>query len=320
MARALLISTSKPYSFPEDAPLNFAFRKQQTLKNPVSISGFGYWSSLDVQVEFRPAPVDSGIVFVRRDVAETVRIRANLANRAEAPRRTSLQSRGCSVDMVEHIMAALSGLNIDNCEVWVNRAEMPGCDGSSQPFVEALLRAGIQTQSQQRPRLVVEKPIRVGTSENWIHATPNQAGHFQLSFALDYPLHPVIGSQKLDMIIDSNSFQKQLAPARTFILKHEAEYLNRQGLGKRATFKDLLVFDENGPIQNSLRFDNECARHKALDVIGDFALAPFDIVGTFTAFRSGHKLNAEMVESLLSDAKIVRPETISESLRLKKSA
>jgi UDP-3-O-acyl-N-acetylglucosamine deacetylase len=112
------------------------------------------------------------------------------------------------------------------------------------------------------------------------------------------------------MVIDRDAFIEKLAPARTFLLKHEAEFLNRQGLGRRATFADLIVFDENGPIQNRLRFENECVRHKTLDVVGDFALAPFDIVGTFTACRSGHKLNAEMVERLLTDAQILRPDDV----------
>ncbi len=294
-----------------------AFRKQNTIARPATVSGFGYWSSLDVTVEFRPASENSGIVFVRRDDAELKRIPALIALRENAPRRTSLANSGATVDMVEHIMAALAGLQIDNCEVWVNRAEMPGCDGSSLAFVEALCTAGVVQQNEYRSKLIVQHVLEVGNDENWIRAEPNAAGEFKIDFHLDYPLHPVIGQQDFSIAISRDSFVEHLAPARTFVLKHEAEYLNRMGLGRRATARDLIVFDENGPIDNRLRFDNECVRHKTLDVLGDFALAPFDIVGTFSANRSGHKLNAEMVERLLQEATIARPSDVH---GIKKSA
>ena len=217
--------------------------------------------------------------------------------------------------MIEHIMAALSGLQIDNCEVWVDRAEMPGCDGSSIAFVHALQEAGIQSQRSFRPQLVVEQALRVGSEDCWIEATPNRDNGFRIEFELDYALHPVIGKQSIALNVSTESFISELAEARTFILKHEVEYLHRQGLGRRATYRDLVVFDENGPIENKLRYENECARHKALDVVGDFALAPFDIVGSFRANRSGHRLNAEMVGQLLQHASIVRPDQNQEYRR-----
>ena len=285
-------------------------RKQNTICRPVNVSGFGYWSSLGVNVEFRPAPANHGIVFIRRDIPSQTRIPAAIGFRADAPRRTSLFANGSSVDMVEHIMAALYGLQIDNCEIWVDRAEMPGCDGSSIAFVEAIQEAGIECQDETRPRLVIEQNIRVGDEDCWIQAEPNPEGTFQIHFALDYPNHPVIGKQDVTLDVTPESFCSDLASARTFILKHEADYLHRQGLGRRATYRDLIVFDENGPVDNSLRFENECARHKALDVVGDFALAPFDIVGKFTANRSGHKLNAEMVKQMLLSGSIVRSEDV----------
>lgn len=288
--------------------MTLAFRNQNTLGKPVSVTGFGYWSSLDVTVEFRPAPADSGVVFVRRDVPAMTRIPAAIGFRANAPRRTTLFHQGNTVDMVEHIMAALAGMQIDNCEVWVDRAEMPGCDGSSLDFVNAIQLAGIQPQQAFRSKLVIEKSFETGNDESWIRAEPNPAGQFEIQFSLNYLMHPVIGQQSFRTRVDPVSFAEQIASARTFLLKHEAEYLNRQGLGRRATFQDLVVFDDNGPIDNPLRFENECVRHKTLDVIGDFALAPFDIVGTFTACRSGHRLNAEMVQQMLQYASIVRPD------------
>ncbi len=122
-----------------ELPLRHSFRYQNTIAEPVSVEGFGYWSGLDVRVEFRPAEPHTGIVFVRTDLPRLCRIPAQVTNRIEIPRRTSLRAHGFTVEMVEHVMASLAGLQIDNCEIWVNRAEMPGCDGSSRPFVDALL-------------------------------------------------------------------------------------------------------------------------------------------------------------------------------------
>src|SRR4051812_35367137 len=139
-----------------------ALRKQRTIGQPVAVQGFGFWSGRDVELEFRPAEVDAGIVFVRRDLAGNPRIKALVAYRVETPRRTTLRAAGASVEMVEHVMAALAGLQIDNCEVWVNEAEMPGCDGSSQPFVTALDAAGTVEQSAARSRLVVQNVTRLG--------------------------------------------------------------------------------------------------------------------------------------------------------------
>ncbi len=139
-----------------------ALRKQRTIARAATVMGFGFWSGRDVQVEFRPADEDTGIVFVRRDLTGAPRIGAVVANRIETPRRTTLSHRGHSVEMVEHVLAALAGLQVDNCEVWVDESEMPGCDGSSLPFVTALDTAGVCEQSSPRPRLIVKNVTRLG--------------------------------------------------------------------------------------------------------------------------------------------------------------
>ena len=140
----------------------YATRKQQTIAAPVTIGGVGYWSGEDVRVEFRPAPVDTGIAFVRADLPGSPRIPATVYHRVEMPRRTTLRCGEASVEMVEHVMAALAGLQIDNCEVWVDRPEMPGCDGSCLPFVEALRAAGIIPQDAVRRQHVIARTIRLG--------------------------------------------------------------------------------------------------------------------------------------------------------------
>ncbi len=251
-------------------------------------------------VEFRPAPVGQGIVFIRRDLPGLPIIPAVIAHRADGPRRTTLSKNGTAVDMVEHILAALNGLNIDNCQIWVDRAEMPGVDGSSRPFVDALQKVGVVRQSQWRPKLVVNSTVRVGDQNSWIEVSPNASGTCVLEYKLSYPDEPAIGDQSYSTEMGSPLFANEISSARTFVTRAEADSLRQQGLGRRVNYKDILVFEQTGPVGNQLRFENECARHKLLDMIGDFALAGCDLVGTFTAFRSGHRLNAELIRSLIN--------------------
>jgi UDP-3-O-acyl N-acetylglucosamine deacetylase len=279
-------------------------RSQRTISQPAAVSGFGYWSGKDVRVEFRPAPANTGIVFVRGDLAKPARIPAIVANRIETPRRTTLRAGGASVEMIEHIMAALGGLQVDNCEVWVDAPEMPGCDGSSLPFVEALTTAGFKTQEATRATLVIREVTRLGNADSWVEARPTSSLGMSLKFHLDYGSGNPIGQQTLTLPVTPDSFRRELAPCRTFMLKTEADWILAQGLGTRATLQDLLVFDNEGPIDNELRFRDECVRHKALDLVGDLALAGCDLVGHFVAYRSGHRLNAELVRILLTGAEI----------------
>ncbi len=282
-----------------------SLRSQRTISRPVSVQGFGFWSGRDVTLEFRPAAPDTGIVFVRSGGDAPHRIPAVVANRIETPRRTTLTSGGAKVEMVEHVMAALAGLRIDNCEVWVDEEEMPGCDGSSLPFVAALDEAGVVEQSACVPRLVVRNITRLGNDESWVEARPSAGGGMSIKFRLDYGTGNAIGRQTLQMAVTPDSFRTELAPCRTFVLEEEAEWLVSRGLGKRATYQNLLVFDKDGPVDNELRFRDECVRHKALDLVGDLALAGCDLVGHFIAHRSGHRLNAELVRALLNEEEIV---------------
>ena len=277
----------------------YTLRKQRTIAAPAVVAGVGYWSGEDVRVEFRPAPANSGIIFVRSDLEGCPRIPATIQQRIEVPRRTTLRHGDASVEMVEHIMGALAGLHVDNCELWVDRAEMPGCDGSCLPFVEALSAAGTDEQNAPREVHVVRRTIRLGDNESWIEARPCSSGKTILRYELDYGSGNPIGRQSLEISLSPRHFHMNLAPSRTFMLEAEAAAMKAQGLGARATCKDLLVFDRRGPIENQLRFPDECVRHKLADLVGDLALAGCDLVGRFVAFRSGHRLNAELVRALV---------------------
>ncbi len=281
-----------------------ALRTQNTLCKPATVTGFGYWSGLDVTVDFRPAAMDTGIRFVRCDLPGRPTVPARIANRTQSPRRTTICRDNVCIEMVEHIMAALYALQIDNCEVVVNKAEMPGFDGSAHAFVEALQRSGIQPQGRPRHQLVATETLRIGDDENcWIQIEP--CDDFRVTYHLNYPNQPQIGKQDFDIVITADSFTNELADARTFLLSQEAQWLLQQGLGQRVSYQHVLVFDEKGPIDNKLRYQDECVRHKILDVVGDFALSGFDIRGHITASRSGHRLNGELIKRLLKHGQII---------------
>lgn len=273
-------------------------RNQRTIAGPAQVEGIGYWSGQDVSVEFRPAAPGSGVVFVRRDLPGNPRIPATIEFRSEMPRRTTLCRDGAGVGMVEHIMAALMGLRVDNCEIWADQPEMPGCDGSALPFVEAILAAGTVEQDAPREQYVVRNAFRLGNENAWLEVCPSSGERTVLHYDLDYGAGNAIGRQSLEIVLSPRFFHMNLAPARTFMLEIEADALRAQGLGQRATPKDLLVFGNRGPIDNQLRFPDECVRHKLLDLVGDLALFGGDLIGRFHAYRSGHRLNAEMVTAL----------------------
>ena len=278
-------------------------RQQRTLAGTVSVDGFGYWSGRDVRVEFAPAPPNSGVVFVRQDLIPPVHIPARFPQRVESPRRTVLRKGQASVEMVEHVMAALAGLHIDNCEVRVNEPEIPGCDGSSLDFVKALDSVGFVQQDAVVPKLIVTEPLRVGDEQSWLEALPpGKQGGMWVKFHIDYGTRIAIGRQTCQLTINEHTFRRELAPCRTFVLQEEADWLRKQGLALRPTSKDLLIFDEHGPIDNEVRFEDECVRHKMLDLIGDLALTGCDIEGKFIAHCSGHRLNSEMGKALLLEA------------------
>jgi UDP-3-O-acyl-N-acetylglucosamine deacetylase len=235
-AAAAVVLSSSPAI--DELRLMHALRKQRTISEPTSVSGFGFWNGRDVQVEFRPAAPDSGIVFIRRDLEGMPRIKAVVANRLETPRRTTLSHRGTSVEMIEHVMAALAGLEIDNCEIWVDNAEMPGCDGSSLPFVNALESIGVVEQGALRPRLVVRNITRLGTDDTWVEARPSISGGMSVKFRLDYGSGNAIGRQTLQLPINRESFCRELAPARTFVLQEEADWLVSRGLVRSRTSCD----------------------------------------------------------------------------------
>lgn len=280
-------------------------RCQRTVHQTAAVEGFGYFSGRDVRVEFRPAAVGSGVTFVRGDLSPAVRVPVTPALRIDVPRRTTLQWRGVRVEMVEHVLAALAGLQIDNCDVWVTAPEMPGCDGSALAFVKALDAAGVAVQPAPVRQIHVRRRIRVGDERSWIEAAPSTSGHLSVAFDLDYRSHPAIGRQTIRVLVHPANFRSELAPCRTFLEEQTAQAMVAQGIGLRVTPQNLLIFGRDGPRENKLRFDNECVRHKVLDVVGDLALTGCEVVADVRAFRSGHRLHAELAKQLMEQAGVV---------------
>ncbi|MDR2641457.1 MAG: UDP-3-O-acyl-N-acetylglucosamine deacetylase [Planctomycetaceae bacterium] len=289
------------------APLLFSgkfrqsFRLQNTIAGRVVLSGFGFWSGEDVELEFCPAKPDNGIYFVRTDLAGEPRIPALVQYREEKPRQTSLVNGLARVDMVEHVLAAVRALEIDNCEIRTNRAEMPGFDGSGHRFFVALNRVGVIAQVAIRKVRLVARSLKVGNDDSWINVTPSRVGGSVYRFTLvpskDYPQ----GNQDFCFKLSTESFQNEVAAARTFLSKKEADCLLSAGLCQRVSPRDVLVLTPEGPIDNNYRYDNECARHKVLDMVGDFSLTDCDWIGTFESYRGSHSLNAECVRQLLDN-------------------
>lgn len=278
-------------------------RSQQTLAGEASVRGVGFLTGADVVMHFKPADPNTGIVFKRIDLPNSPTVGATIKSVVPRQRRTAIQRGDATVEMVEHVMAALSGLRIDNCVVEINASETPGCDGSSRAFVEALTSAGTVAQNVKRDCLVITRPITVQDETATLTAHPGKGNDLVLSYHLDYGSNTQIGRQSFFTEITPESFRSKLATSRTFILAEEAEGLRKAGLGNRITESDLLVFGPDGPIGNPLRFPDECVRHKLLDLVGDLALSGTDISGHVVAHRSGHSLNATLVRKLIAASK-----------------
>jgi UDP-3-O-acyl N-acetylglucosamine deacetylase len=273
-------------------------RLQRTLAGEAAVRGFGFLTGADVSVRFRPAASDTGVVFVRTDLPGSPAVPAHVRHVVERQRRTTIQRGAATVEMIEHVMAALSGLHIDNCIVEIDAGETPGCDGSSRAFVQALSAAGAIEQDRTRETLTIERPVTVQDGQATLTAHPGDAERLVLSYNLDYGRQTPIGKQSLFLDISPETFEHELAPSRTFLLEAEAVALRQAGIGGRATEADLLIFGPHGPIGNELRFSDECVRHKMLDMVGDLALLARDLAGHVVAHRSGHQLNAALVRAL----------------------
>lgn len=292
-----------------------ASRPERTLARTTEVRGVGFFHGSDVNIRFLPADAGTGIIFVRSDLPDRPVVPARIDNVIPSQRRTTIRQGAATVEMIEHVMAALAGSWIDNCVVEIDAGECPGCDGSSRAFVEAFDQAGIIEQNRTRQALVLERPVSVREGDAVLAALPGAPGRLTLSYHLDYGREAPIPAQSLCLGLTPDSFRDELAASRTFVLEAEANALRASGIGVRTTAADLLIFGRDGIIGNALRYPDECVRHKILDMVGDLALLGVDLHGFVVAHRSGHQTNAALARKLREHA-VKMTTTRSEPVRV----
>ena len=275
---------------------------QKTIKSEGKITGKGMFCGKEAKVVFRPAPADTGVTFVRTDVAEPVRISAVAPNIAERSRRTTIKKGPVSIETIEHCLAAVNALEIDNVVVEVDGSELPAPDCSCAEYFKVLKRAGVVEQDVVRKEYVINKPITITAGDASIYALPYAEDGLSLTYDLDYGGHTGIEKQIFSCRLTPDDFEKHLAPARTFLLEAEAKQFQARGMGTHISPRDLLVIGSDGPIKNTYRFPDECVRHKIVDLIGDLALVGRAVKGRIVAYKSGHALNQQLARKLYEAA------------------
>jgi UDP-3-O-[3-hydroxymyristoyl] N-acetylglucosamine deacetylase/3-hydroxyacyl-[acyl-carrier-protein] dehydratase len=274
-----------------------------TITNEGKISGKGLFGGQDCKVVFKPAPADTGIVFVRTDQEEPVKIKAKVENTEVQARRTSLKKGDVTVETVEHCLSAVSALQIDNLIIEITAGELPAADGCAQKYFKLLQKLGITEQKTPRQEFNITEPLSVSSGDSSIYALPYEDDYLNITYELDYSGHTGINRQIYSCRITPENFQQNLAPARTFLLEAEAKQFQAKGIGKHLGPKDILVINSDGPIKNNFRFPDECVRHKIVDLIGDLVLAGRPLKGRVVAYKSGHSLNRKLALELSKAAK-----------------
>lgn len=272
--------------------------QQKTIAHVARVSGRGYWSGQAVSLTLQPAPPNTGIVFRRNDLPGRPEVPALACYRIDTNLRTKLSKGAASVEMVEHVMSALYGMGIDNCIVESDACEMPGLDGSAVAIALAIDQAGTKSQAFPIHEYCVEEVFRIVEDQAEIVAMPSQQPGLSLLYQLDYGPKSPIPSSTSAFALDAEEYLHNIAPARTFLPESDAKELQRLGVAQHVTYRDLVVFGNQGPIDNSLRFPDECSRHKLLDLVGDLALCGVRLRGTIIARRSGHNLNGRLAEQM----------------------
>lgn len=274
---------------------------QQTLKNKITLNGIGLHSGADVTMTLRPAPVDSGIVFIRSDVADKDNMIPARWDRVVDTRLCTVigNDDGVTVGTIEHLMAALRGCGIDNAIVELDGPEVPIMDGSSELFVKAIDRAGAEEQVLPRRAIKILKEITVKDGDKFATLKPGVGCVFtgQIDFE-----HPAIGVQKQEIRLLNGNFRHDLADARTFGFLHEVEMLRQNGLALGGSLDNAIVLNDKGVMnEDGLRYHDEFIRHKLLDAIGDTYLAGGQILGVYESHKAGHALNNTLLRTLFAD-------------------
>jgi UDP-3-O-[3-hydroxymyristoyl] N-acetylglucosamine deacetylase len=278
--------------------------KQRTLKNIIRATGVGVHTGQKVYLTLRPAPINTGIIFVRADLDPVVEIPARTEFIGDTSRLcTSLVKDDVRINTVEHLLSALAGLGIDNLYVEVSAPELPIMDGSAGPFVFLIQSAGIVEQNAAKKFLRIKKKVKVKFEDKWVSVEPYNG--FQVDFRIEYD-HPIISGETQHAVVDfsSTSYVKEVSRARTFGFLSDYEYIRKQNIALGSSLENTVVLDEYKILnQDGLRYKDEFVKHKILDVIGDLYLMGYPIIGRFKGFKSGHMMNSKLLAKLMADEK-----------------
>lgn len=270
-------------------------QKQRTLKTEVSYTGIGLHSGRAVHATLKPAPEDTGIVFVRKDLSGEPQIHAKAQNVMSTLRATTVEENGNKVFTIEHLMSAFHAHRIDNAYVELDSEEPPVADGASLVFFELMAKAGIVEQAKDRKEIVIDKVYRIDDEKTGRFVMVLPYDGFRVSFTSLNP-HKLIGVQYEDFHVDEAVYHKEIAPARTIAYEKEIQALREMGLGLGGSLENVIVYNDEGWL-NPLHFEDELVRHKILDVIGDLRLAGI-IRGHVIAVASGHALNTQLAKQI----------------------
>ncbi len=273
-------------------------RLQRTIKKEIIFEGVGLHTGRYSKVCLKPAPRDTGILFLRKD--KGVEIKASLSSVTDTAFATTIGYNGAKIRTIEHILAAIYGLGLDNVIVEVNGPEIPILDGSALEFTTLILKSGIAKQAKKRPFIKITKPFAFSEGNTEIVALPYDGRCITYRIFFN---HHMLGEQKFSFELTEKSFLLEIAPARTFGFLKDVEYLKANGFAKGGSIDNAIILGESGIINSSgLRFKDEFVRHKILDLIGDLSLSGFPIYGHIVANRSGHTTNLKFLKKLLSNS------------------
>jgi UDP-3-O-[3-hydroxymyristoyl] N-acetylglucosamine deacetylase len=273
--------------------------KQCTLKNTIRATGIGLHSGEKVYLTLRPAPVDSGVIFVRTDLEPAVEIKAKALNVGDTTLATTLTSGDVRISTVEHLLSAMAGLGIDNAYVELSASEVPIMDGSAGPFVFLLQSAGIEEQNKAKQFIRITKPVTVTDGDKSASFQPYSG--FKVSFTIEFD-HPLFDgdNQMASLDFSTTSFVKEVSRARTFAFMRDVEYLRSQNLALGGSVNNAIVVDDYRVLnEDGLRYDDEFVKHKILDAVGDLYLLGHSLIGEYIGVKSGHGLNNQLLRALL---------------------
>jgi len=271
---------------------------QRTIDQEISCSGIGLHSGKTVYLTLKPAPVNHGIKFVRKDLPGDPTIPARFNCVVDTSLATVIGADGVIVSTIEHLMACFAGLSIDNVIVELDSYEVPVMDGSAGPFTRMIMETGIREQGAARHFFVLKEPIELEQDGKFVGAYPDTT--FKITCHIEFG-HPLIGKQSCSIEVVDQIFEREIAGARTFGFLHEVEYMKRYGLARGGSLDNAVVIDENDILnEEGLRYQDEFVRHKLLDCIGDLSLLGMPILGHIVTRKSGHAFNHAFLEKFFN--------------------